>query len=82
MKEKLSKRQTYCTTYASKFYRTNMTQDQIYNDLLRLWAEAHGEGYEDNALDRKKLKDCREKLLLRGFNELRDAIDNKIHENK
>jgi len=79
-KEKLSKRLSMCKIYADKFYKTNMTYEQIFKDLLKFWETPYTEGYQDHILDSKKLKNSREALLLHGFNMMRDAIDSKIHE--
>jgi hypothetical protein len=81
-KEKLSKRLSLCEAKADKINKTNLTQKQIMDDLLHIWETAYEEGYQDHALDCKKLKGSRESLLLQGFNMMRDAIDNKIHECK
>ena len=79
-KEKLSKRMSLSKALADKFYKTNMTYNQMLHDILYLWGEAYEEGYDDRLIDWKKLKNSREALLLRGFNMMRDAIDSKIHE--
>lgn len=81
-KEKLSKRRHACVTYADKIHKTSPTLKQIEGVLNHVWELAYGEGYQDAILDSKKLRDCREKLLLQYFNNLRDAIEDKIHETK
>jgi len=79
IKEKLSKRQSFVRTYADKIHKTNPTLLQIEGVLNHIWAEAYGEGYQDSVYDSKKLRNAREKLLLNDFNNLRDAIEDKIH---
>lgn len=81
-KEKLSKRRHACVTYADKIHKTNPTLTQIEGVLNHVWELAYTEGYHDANFDSKKLRDCREKLLLKDFNDLRDAIEDKIHEIK
>ena len=81
-KEKLSKRRHACVTYADKIHKTNATLLQIEGVLNHVWELAYVEGYHDANYDSVKLRDCREKLLLKDFNDLRDAIEDKIHEIK
>ena len=79
-KEKLSKRTGICETYADKIHKTNATYAQILGVAYHIWDTAYGEGYEDANCDHKKLRDCRERLLKQDFNELRDSIEDKIHQ--
>jgi len=81
-KEKLSKRSNLCRTYADKIFSTNPTIGQIEKVCFHLWDMAYAEGYQDKTVDSKKLRDCREKLLLKDFNRLRDTIEDKIHQSK
>ena len=82
MKLKLSNRKDYCHSVADRIHKTTPTLHQIEKALLDIYDSAYNHGYEDHALDSKKLKDSREALLLRDFNRLRDAVDDKIHQYK
>ena len=79
-KEKLSKRSSLCRTYADKIFSTSPTIGQIEKVLFHIWDLAYEEGYQDKTLDSKKLRNCKEKLLLQDFNRLRDTIEDKIHQ--
>jgi hypothetical protein len=82
IKEKLSKRKDTCLTYADKIHKTNPTLLQVEGVLNHVWEVAYAEGYQDANYDLKKLRNCREKLLLRDFDQLRDIIEDKIHQQK
>ena len=81
-KEKLSKRNNLCKTYADKIFSTGPTLLQIEKVCFHLWDLAYGEGYQDRTLDARKNREYKERLLLQDFNRLRDAIEDKIHKEK
>ena len=71
-----------CKHIADNIYKTNPTYKQLLDALYYVYGKGYEEAYQDAILDSKKLRDRKEKLLLQDFNDLRDAIEDKIHETK
>jgi hypothetical protein len=81
-KEKLSKRTVYCKSLADKIHKINPTLVQVEKALFDVWDSAYDAGYQDRVLDEKKRKDFGEKRFLQLMNQLRDRIEDKIHQSK
>lgn len=79
---KPNNRKDYCFIMADRIHKVNPSLRELENTLNDVYEKAYTDGYKDAHIDSKKLREARESLLKRGWNELRDAIEDKINSNK